>query len=243
MTKRSTNDRLIRLEKLKEHLKQEDYYTAQDLAALMNVNVRTITRDIQFLRGQGLPIDSDRGRGGGIRLDRHWGIGQMNLSYNEAIDLLVSLAVAEQMNSPLLLAQLGSIRRKLMASFSPDKRHKVSGLKSRILIGESASTFVLASFETATKSVVQRLHQAFVTQQNLHITYRAESGDKTTRDIEPHYLLLHYPVWYVLAWDQLRDAPRTFRCDRIINAHRLEERFKLQPQDSFSSAFDGSVLM
>ena len=74
-----------------------------------------------------------------MRLDRHWGIGRVNLAYSEAVDLLVSLAVAEQMKSPLFMAHLGPIRRKLMASFSPATKHKVKGLKARILIGESAS--------------------------------------------------------------------------------------------------------
>lgn len=242
MAKKSTASRLERLEHVTAHLKQEGYCTVTQLASLFDVSERTITRDLQILRDQGLPIDADRGRGGGIRLDRNWGIGRVNLSYSEAVDLLVSLAVAEQMNSPLFLAQLGSIRRQLMASFSSEKRHKVAGLKARILIGESASPFVLSSFDTAEKPVIQRLHQAFVTQQCLRISYVAEDGAKTERDIQPHYLLLNYPVWYVLAWDNFRDAPRTFRCDRIAQATGSDEKFTLLSKDVFRSAIDGYVL-
>lgn len=242
MEKRSITTRLDRLELLKTQLMQEQFCTVAGLADLLGVSPRTITRDLQVLREQGLPIDADRGRGGGVRLDRNWGVGRVNLSYSEAVDLLVSLAVAEQMNSPLFLAQLGSIRRQLLASFSPDKRHKVKDLKARIWIGASASPFVLQSFETAKKPVVQRLHQAFVTQSRLHISYLAEGDKMSSREIEPHYLHLNYPVWYVLAWDLLRDAPRTFRCDRILQARGSDEKFKLLPQSQFLSAIGGGIL-
>ena len=40
-------------------------------AAIIGVSVRTLTRDIQILREQGLPIDADRGRGGGLRMPVH----------------------------------------------------------------------------------------------------------------------------------------------------------------------------
>ena len=66
-----------------------------------------------------MQIDADRGRGGGVRLDRNWGVGRINLAYSEAVDLLISLAVAEQMNSPMFLANLDSVRRQLVASSSP----------------------------------------------------------------------------------------------------------------------------
>lgn len=243
MKRSSTQNRLKRLKLITDMLRQDDFFTVRSIADRLGVSARTITRVIEVLRDQGLPIDADRGRGGGVQLDRHWGIGRVNLSYSEAIDLLVSLAVAEQMDSPLFLAQLGSVRRQLLASFPPDKRSKVRGLKARILIGGSASPFVLQSYDKVDEKVVQRLHQAFVAMQRLTIKYVSEEGKRTTREIEPHYLLLNYPVWYVLAWDKLRDAPRTFRCDRISDAQSGDDKFTLLLQDIFRSSLEDSVLM
>ena len=60
----------------------------------------------------------------------------------------------------------------------------------------------------------------------LHICYRGVSGEKTERAIEPQYLLLSYPVWYAIAWDDLRSEVRTFRCDRIERARLLDEVFR-----------------
>ena len=214
-------------------LKQDTHCTVKDLALQHGVSARTIARDLSLMREQGMQIDADRGRGGGVRLDRNWGVGRMNLAYSEAVDLLISIAVAEQMNSPLFLASLGSVRRQLVASFSPEKRNKINRIKSRILIGVTASTFVQASASAPPKRVVQALHQAFIDQEELEIRYQREDGKTSERSIAPHYLLLKYPVWYVVAFDHLREGPRTFRCDRILNATKTGSHFKLLPKEAF----------
>lgn len=243
MTRTNSNGRLRRLELLAVQLKQEELCTVKDLALQHGVSERTITRDLLLMREQGLPIDADRGRGGGVRLDRNWGVGRMNLAYPEAVDLLISIAVSEQMNSPMFLASLGSVRRQLVASFSPEKRHKVNRLKSRILIGATASTYVQQGVAAPPKRVVQALHQAFIDQETLAITYKREDGATSERQIEPHYLLLNYPVWYVIAFDHLRNVPRTFRCDRILTAEKAGSHFRLLPKEEFQQTLDRNGLL
>lgn len=243
MARANSLDRLRRLELLAAQLKQQGFCTIKDLAASHNVSERTIARDLQLMRDQGLPIDTDRGRGGGVRLDRHWGIGRLNLSYPEAVDLLISISVAEQMKSPIFLASLASIRRQLIASFSSEKREKIERLKSRILIGETASTFVQVSLVSVSGKAVQKLHQGFLDQAVMTIRYEDESGKITNRDIEAHYLVLNYPVWYVLAVDHLRDALRTFRCDRILTAKLTDMSFRVLPQASFTQLLEGNLFL
>ncbi len=223
-------------------LKQDSHCTIKDLALQHGVSARTIARDLSLMREQGMQIDADRGRGGGVRLDRNWGVGRMNLAYAEAVDLLISIAVAEQMNSPMFLASLGSVRRQLVASFSPEKRSKVNRLKSRILIGITSSTYVQTGAKPPPKRVVQALHQAFVTQEQLEIRYKREDGEISERRIEPHYLLLKYPIWYVIAYDHLRNSPRVFRCDRIASAKPNGTHFPLLPKEEFGQSLaDGDL--
>jgi predicted DNA-binding transcriptional regulator YafY len=243
MTRTNSYDRLRRLELLAVQLKQEGLCTIKALAELHGVSERTIARDLQLMRDQGLPIDADRGRGGGVRLDRNWGVGRLNLSYPEAVDLLISLAVSEQMESPIFLANLGSVRRQLIASFSPDKRQRVNGLKARILIGGTASTNVQTTVAPGKGRAVQTLHQAFLDQRALVIRYKREDGEVSKRTIEPHYLLLNYPVWYVLAHDHLREAPRAFRCDRLLSAEHSDDLFRLLPKDHFKQSLEGNNVI
>ena len=243
MARSDADGRLRRMELLATELKQEGLCTVSGLAQRFGVSERTIARDLHLMREQGLPIDADRGRGGGVRLDHHWGVGRLNLSYAEAVDLLISIAVAEQMQSPMFLANLASVRRQLIASFSREKRRAVEKLKSRILIGLTASTYVQAGLSAPPGTIVQTLHQAFLDQITMTINYRREDGETSQRRIEPHYLMLNYPVWYIVAFDHLRGSPRTFRCDRILSAKVTDDSFRLRPTSDFRECLERTGLL
>ncbi len=145
--------RLNRLEDLQGLLKSREHATAATLAEQLDVSLRTLHRDLDVLRSRGVPIESDRGRGGGLRLQRSWTLGRLHLSAEEAIDLLLSLAIAERMNSPLLLQHLAPVRRKIVGAFTETYQAKIRALGKRILIGQAASSAVLASFSAPARSL------------------------------------------------------------------------------------------
>lgn len=217
--------------------------TVAGLAEELGVSVRTVSRDIEVLRARSIPIETERGRGGGIRIQRDWGLGKIHLSYTEAVELLVSLAVAEQSGSPMFMSQLVKIRRKLVASFGPQLRPKVKQLKARILIGRSASSRVLETFADPRPKALSQLYESFLLRRPLEIRYRDMQEKQTTRSIEPHYLMFASPVWYVLAWDRMRDQSRTFRCDRIERAEALDDNFPLLPSAMFLEGMEGVSLI
>lgn len=236
MTRTTTHRHLDRLDLLTTRLKSDEPLILKDIAEEMGVSLRTLNRDIAILRERGLPIEADRGRGGGVRLNWRWGIGRMALSYREAVDLLVSLAVVEQMKSPILMANLAPVRRKIMASFSPTDRHRVQKLKSRILIGRMASVDVQGNYTPPQSGIVDRFHEAFLLMKVAEIDYRDDKGVRTRRRIEPHFLLLNYPIWYALCWDHLRQDIRTFRCDRMRSVTLDEDSFRMRPYADFKAA-------
>lgn len=237
MHRSSTQDRLERLDMLASRLKADEPMTLRRLASEFKVSVRTLARDLSILRERGLPVETDRGRGGGVRLDRHC-VGRLSLTYREAVDLLVSLAIAEQLQSPWLIANFGPVRRKLTASFSPSLKDRISGLRKRILVGGPASAAVLQGFAMPGPRGGDLL-SAFLELKALRISYEDAAGGVTNRLIEPQILLLNYPVWYVIAWDRFRQAVRSFRCDRIGSANASEETFRLRPAEDFAEAIEG----
>jgi len=240
MRRADTRDRLERLDLLASRLKAEEPMTVAGLAAEFGVSARTLFRDLAILRERGLPVEADRGRGGGVRLHRTWGIGRLTLSYREAVDLLVSLAIAEQLRSPWLIANLAPIRRKLRASFAPALRDRIDGLSARILIGRSASAAVLGGFAPPPEAAIDPLFRAFLEQRLMGFSYRDVRGVESRRLVEPHLLLLSYPVWYLIGWDRGREAVRSFRADRIEKADVREEGFRPRPFATFREALEGS---
>jgi predicted DNA-binding transcriptional regulator YafY len=63
----------------------------------------------------------------------------------------------------------------------------------------------------------------------------------TSRDIEPQFLYLNVPVWYLLAWDRLRSAIRCFRIDRIKSVTPLATRFRLADARPFLAKAEEGV--
>lgn len=235
MGRGSTANKLSRLDDILGKLKTGDVYTAASLANELNVSVRTLMRDIETLRDKGYPIETEKGRGGGLRLYPRWGVGRLAMNYREVIDLLLALSILEKMDSPLFLSNLNSVRNKLFASFPDAQRPQIQRIRERILVGNQASGGVLNNYEnTILGETTSLILQGFFELRSLNITYKKADGEITSRDIDVHYLFLNWPVWYLITWDHLRYSTRTFRIDRVMNAKASDAGFSLKPLTEFS---------
>jgi predicted DNA-binding transcriptional regulator YafY len=219
-----------RLDRVLGLLASRPSWTAPELAEELGVCVRTIRRDLSRLSARGVPIESDAGRGGGIRVPPRTGLGRVQLNAQELLDLLLALALAERLESPLLLSTLKSLRQKLAASFPPEERARVGKLRQRILVGPTARS-ISATWKPPRAAVLRPLQEAFFEQRALELTYRA-SDTSTVRVVEPHYLLLSWPAWYLLVWDHLRGAVRMLRVDRIEAASVQAATFQVRDSES-----------
>lgn len=234
MGKGSLDQKQERINKLIGLLRSNDFWTIQLLSEELDVTTRTIQRDITALRGQGLPIETDQGRGGGVQLVKKWGIEKINLSNQEVMDLLLSLAITQSMSSPILLNNIKSIQQKISQTFPQYQQKTIKELRKRIWIGDNASKDVLSSYKESSNSNISLLSEAFFEKKKIEIIYLDGEGNKSKRMIEPHHFLLNWPVWYILAWDEQRQAPRMFRIDRIRNLQIKNENFKTYNKNIFN---------
>ena len=219
-------DRFERLDLLLRLLRDRPGVTAGDLADRLGVSVRSVFRDVATLRDRGYPIDSSRGRGGGLRLHPSWGLGRVVLPPEEALAALLGLALSERLGLPLFSAGLAHARAKLIDAFPVAQRKRLAPLRERILVGPSASEPVRRSYGTPRKAPMQALQSAFLHEHEATCVYRREDGRRTSRRIEPHAILLNWPAWYLLAFDHLRGEARTFRLDRFESVHEEETSFR-----------------
>ena len=68
MGKMNDQSHLERLDELVGLLKSQDSLTIAYVSYKLGVSTRTILRDLNILRTRGIPIETDLGRGGGIRI-------------------------------------------------------------------------------------------------------------------------------------------------------------------------------
>jgi predicted DNA-binding transcriptional regulator YafY len=223
-------------------LRTRDSWTAPALASLLGVSLRTVRRVLARLTATGVPLETEPGRGGGVRLAGAVGLQRLRLEHREVLDLLLALAIAESLGSPLLLTSARAVRQKLGLALPEGQQRAVAALRRRILIGRPASAAVRASLGAHQEAVLAPLQDAFFASAPLRITYLDGQGLRSEREVEPQYLLLNHPAWYLLAYDRSRLAGRTLRLDRILEAEpgpgTFEPRLATQLLGDVASHFD-----
>jgi predicted DNA-binding transcriptional regulator YafY len=213
-------------------------WTAASMAQELKVSVRTVRRAIVRLRDQHVVIDADSGPGGGIRLGKHSALPRINLKSIEALDLLLALALAETLNLPLMGSNISRLRKRLSATLVPDQRREAANIRRRILVGAQASEHIRNTWKQPDRTSTVVLQESFLALNRIDIEYTDSDNKKTKRQVEPHYLLMNYPAWYLVAFDLTRNAGRTFRVDRISRVKASAEHFKLRPLNTLSDGLD-----
>jgi predicted DNA-binding transcriptional regulator YafY len=215
-----------RLELLARLLGDRPGITAGEIARELGSSLRTVFRDLDALRRRGYPIETSRGRGGGLRLHRNWGLGRVLLSRDEALCTLLGLAVAEKLRFPMFAPEIGRARRKIADAFPAAERRRIAPLRERIFVGEPASAEVRRSYGEPAPAPTRRLQAAFVEERIVRVEYVREGGAPSRRRLEPHALVINWPAWYLLAHDHLRGGARTFRLDRFVEVEPETESFR-----------------
>lgn len=228
----AATQRVDRLDLLARVLRDRPGITVAHLARELGVSSRSVFRDLDHLRERGYPIEADRGRGGGLRLHASWGLGKVLLSSEEALCTLLSLAISEKLSFPMFSSDVARARKKIVDAFPTSERKKIAPLRERIFIGHPASSHVRSTYTNPTVTAMRRLQVAFVRETTVRADYVKESGEFSTRRLEPHALLINWPAWYLLGFDHLRGEPRTFRFDRFRNVD-IEEGapFRARPRE------------
>lgn len=237
MISTSFEQRTERRNRLVGLLRSEEHWKTSDLREHLGVSQRTLMRELAELRQAGYPIESDRGRGGGIRLNGRWGVERLTLNHQEVVELILSLAIMESLQSPLLTSNLNAIKQKLFQAFPQKQRSAVSNIRKRIMIGDNAKANILSNYTTPAQPISEGIAESFLGQRYLEIEYKSESGELTLRIIEAQYILLNWPIWYIIAWDHLRQSSRVFRIDRIKNTRIVDGSFQLRKKDTFTSIY------
>lgn len=190
-----------------------------ELAEYCGVDRRTIYRDLITLHEMGVPVWEHEGRYG---IDRDSYLSTVRLNLNEAIALFFAarlLAHHSDEQNPHVVSALD----KLAASL-PD-----ATISSHI--SRAAEAIGARPVRAAYVRVLETITRAWADRRSVLISYRAASGELTERKICPYFLEVarREPGSYVIAYDQLRTALRTFKIERIVTAELLDETYSIPP--------------
>ncbi|MFI4919296.1 MAG: helix-turn-helix transcriptional regulator [Legionellales bacterium] len=213
--------RTQRLFELIQILRQHRYpISGQQLAATLDVSLRTVYRDIVTLQGQGATIEGEPGLGYVLRP----GFMLPPLMFSEEeIEALVlgSRWVARRTDKKLRLAAT-NVLAKISAVLPQDLRQQLE--YSGLLIGP-----VTTSIENDDEKEALIRH-AIRREYKLQMTYMDVKEDESQRIIWPLALGFFEEVHVVVAFCELRGTFRHFRSDRIVKLIPLETRYPQRRQ-------------
>ncbi len=218
-------DRLLSIMML---LQARGRMTAQDLAAELEVSIRTIYRDLDALSMAGVPVYAERGPGGGCALLDSYRTTLTGLTQDEMRALFM-------LSIPAPLAELGvdgelkAALLKLSAALPATRRHIEERVRQRIHL-DSEGWFESREPVPHLGTIQQALWQ----DRRLEITYQLRFEAQAEWVVEPYGLVAKANVWHLVCARQ--DAVRVYRASRIVDARLLDEPC-LRPADFDLPAF------
>lgn len=190
--------------------------TAPELARRLEVSERTIRRDLDALLLSGLPLYSQRGRGGGWVLLDGPAINLSVLTTEEAQALFL-------VTGPELLAGLGleegvaSAVRKLLAALPANSRELADRTRQAIHIDPTR----WGRPAQPAPAALAPLRAAVVAGVQVDLSYAPPAAKATVLRVHPYGLVSKSGVWYLVAGAGAE--VRTFRVSRIADAAATDE--------------------
>ena len=200
--------RVERLHALSEMLRRSGTrgVSAERLAGVFEVSVRTIKRDLDALENSGAPIWSRPGPGGGYGLATGGSLPPVSLSPAQAMALMAAVAAAP--DAPYADLAAAGVRKIL----------DVLDHKTRARADELAHRVWVNALPSSSRAIKSALEEAMAEQRVIRIRYTSRDGTSTTRDVEPVLFASTNGRWYLVGWCRLRNAMRWFTVSGIERA-------------------------
>jgi predicted DNA-binding transcriptional regulator YafY len=218
-----------RLLELLELLQAQPLITGREISDRLTIDPRTVRRYVEALQQLGIPVEGQRGVGGGYRIRPGYRLPPLMLSDDEAVAVALGVQSAGRLGLSSSPEAVEGALVKIHRVLPDGLRRQVEALEATLDF--TSSTRKGAPVSGATVLVVA---EAIRRRLRLRMTYRAFSGDQTRREVSPHGLVVHAGRWYLAAHDHLRDDLRTFRVDRTQRL-RMTSDSAVAPPEGFDA--------
>jgi predicted DNA-binding transcriptional regulator YafY len=191
-----------------ELLQAHPQLSGPELAARLEVDVRTVRRYITMLQDLGVPIEGTIGRYGGYRLLPGYKLPPLMFNDDEALALTMGLMVARRLGlaaaAPAVEGALAKVERVLPEGV----RTQVQAINDTLTIDLPVPEVMVAS------AILGALSHAAKHTQQVWVSYSGREG-MSERLVDPYGVVYHGGRWYMVGYCHLREDRRVFRVDRI----------------------------
>ena len=200
--------------------------TAGELAQRLEVSERTIYRDIDALSAAGIPVFTQKGRGGGIRLMDQFVLDKALLSQAQQDEILLAL-------------------RAILATGAAEGEDTLSRMTS--LFRREGGDWLEMDFTDWGSGAAERrnfalVKRAILERRPLSFTYYSAAGERSRRTVEPARLVFKGGCWYLSAFCRTRQDWRIFRLVRMEDLTQEEGKCPPRHPPEWLEAPSGTCL-
>ncbi|MDV3425857.1 MAG: YafY family transcriptional regulator [Bacillota bacterium] len=193
--------------------------TAKELSEHFEVSVRTIYRDIDALSAAGIPIYTNKGKGGGIRLIDNFVLNKSMLSDKEQNEILMSLQSLKAMK----ISDIEPVLNKLSVLFNKQGMNWID------------IDFSHWGSDNSQQEKFNLIKTAVIRRNIITFDYFSSYGEKTERTVEPIKLVFKGQSWYLYGFCRGKNDFRVFKITRIKKLCLLSQTFEKDiPKDIWS---------
>ncbi|MEU8300503.1 YafY family protein [Micromonospora sp. NPDC048909] len=208
--------RASRLVSLLLLLQNRGRMTAQELAAQLEVSVRTVYRDVEALGEAGVPVYAERGPAGGYRLVDGYRTRLTGLTAGEAEAIFLA-GVPGPAGELGLGSMLSTAELKLRAALPAELADRGGRIRQRFHL--DAPTWFR---EPEPTPHLAALAEAVWADRQVRVRYRRSRGPReVTRTLSPLGLVLKAGRWYLVA--AVDEQVRTYRVGAVLELSVLDE--------------------
>ncbi len=226
---------LERVQIIIQELSKGAYPNCSTLAQKLEVDRRTVLRDVEFLRDrQEMPIAFDRARNGFFLTEAVADLPLLKISEGELLALFIAERSSAAGGNMATAQKLHAIARKLGAMMPETVTLSLDDLHHSV----SVQAHPAALFDLETVSI---LGKAIKTRSVVRFAYAKPGEGKTgTREVWPLHLFTYEGAWYLLTYDPGVGNTRTFHLSRMRDLVLTKARFTPPPDIDVHKLLGGS---
>jgi predicted DNA-binding transcriptional regulator YafY len=202
--------------------------TAGELAIRLEVSMRTIFRDLDALSGMGVPVYSEPGRGGGIRLLEGYSSDLTGLSPGEA-EALALIASPASIGDSALATPTRTALDKLAAAVPSIHQLRAQHARGRLLFDTKAWFR-----QSVASPFLDQLRACVWGDECVAIIYERGDGSLADYEVQPYALVVKVDTWYLIGTRHKAGQPkpemRVYRLSRLQSLARTGRTFVRDPQ-------------
>ncbi|MER5355421.1 YafY family protein [Kitasatospora sp. NPDC002551] len=206
---------------LLELLQARPGLTGAELAARLEVDVRTVRRYTARLAELGIPVRAERGRYGGYRLMPGFRLPPLMFTGDEAASVVLGLLAGRRSGMSVGEQAGESALAKIQRVLPPQLREQVAAVEQTLGV-----TAPPAAGPSPAATALFALAEAARRRRRVRLDYRDRAGAASAREFDPYGLVFHSGRWYTTGLDHRSGEQRTFRLDRIRSVEPGEAAFE-----------------